>query len=72
VGHPIVSDPLYGGAELSGLPRLGLHAYSLRLFHPGSKDEMEFIAPYVEDMVKAIDSLRLVTANENQTTPKLP
>jgi len=72
VGHPIVSDPLYGGAELSGLPRLGLHAYSLRLFHPGSKDEMEFIAPYVEDMVQAIDSLRLVTANENQTTPKLP
>ncbi len=72
VGHPIVSDPLYGGAELSGLPRLGLHAYSLRLFHPGSKDEMEFIAAYVEDMVQAIDSLRLVAANENQTTPKPP
>jgi tRNA pseudouridine32 synthase / 23S rRNA pseudouridine746 synthase len=72
VGYPIVSDPLYGGAELSGLPRLGLHAYSLRLFHPGSKDEMEFIAPYVEDMVQAIDSLRLVAANENQTTPKPP
>jgi len=72
VGHPIVSDPLYGGAELSGLPRLGLHAYSLRLFHPGSKGEMEFIAPYVEDMVQAIDSLRLVAANENQTTPKPP
>lgn len=72
VGHPIVSDPLYGGAELSGLPRLGLHAYSLRLFHPGSKDEMEFIAPYVEDMVQAIDSLRLDAANENQTTPKPP
>lgn len=72
VGHPIVSDPLYGGAELSGLPRLGLHAYSLRLFHPGSKDEMEFIAPYVEDIAQAIDSLRLVTADENQITPKPP
>lgn len=72
VGHPIVSDPLYGGAELSGLPRLGLHAYSLRLFHPGSRDEMEFTAPYAEDMVQAIDSLRLVTAKESQTTPKPP
>ena len=63
-GHPIVSDPLYGGAELHGLPRLGLHAFSLRLFHPGSAEEMVFSAPYPEDLAQAINLLRLAVATE--------
>ena len=58
LGHPIVSDPLYGGAELPALPRLGLHACSLKLLHPVSAEELEFTAPYPQDMERAIDSLR--------------
>jgi RluA family pseudouridine synthase len=66
-GHPIVSDPLYGGAELPGLPRLGLHAFSLKLFHPGSGEEMVFCVAYPEDMAQAIDKLRLAVAQANPT-----
>lgn len=62
LGHPIVSDPLYGGAELPSLPRLGLHAYSLKLFHPASGEEMEFTAVYPEDFEQAIHRLRQTTA----------
>jgi tRNA pseudouridine32 synthase/23S rRNA pseudouridine746 synthase len=58
LGHPIVSDPLYGGTELPGLPRLGLHAYLLRLFHPASGEQIEFTASYPEDLEQAINVLR--------------
>jgi RluA family pseudouridine synthase len=64
VGHPIVSDPLYGGAELSILPRLGLHAYSLKLFHPGSGAEMVFTAPYPQDFAQVVNLLRLAATSE--------
>jgi RluA family pseudouridine synthase len=64
LGHPIVSDPLYGGAELPILPRLGLHAFSLKLFHPGSGAEMVFTAPYPEDMAQAVNLLRLAADSE--------
>jgi tRNA pseudouridine32 synthase/23S rRNA pseudouridine746 synthase len=57
-GYPIVSDPLYGGSILPDLPRLGLHAYSLKLFHPVSQEELEFTALYPQDIAQAIDALR--------------
>jgi tRNA pseudouridine32 synthase/23S rRNA pseudouridine746 synthase len=63
LGYPIVSDPLYGGAELPGLLRLGLHAHSLKLFHPDSGKVMEFKAPYPQDLAQAINSLRLAAAS---------
>ncbi len=34
LGHPLVSDPLYGGAPALGLRRQALHAARLRLRHP--------------------------------------
>ena len=58
LGHPIVSDALYGGAELPGLPRLGLHAYTLKLFHPESGKELFFCAEYPADFSQAIHRLR--------------
>ncbi len=67
LGHPIVSDPLYGGAELPELPRLGLHACSLKLFHPVSAEALEFTAPYPQDMEQAIATLRTGAATENRT-----
>ncbi|SBO44351.1 Ribosomal large subunit pseudouridine synthase A [Cyanobium sp. NIES-981] len=39
IGHPILGDPIYGGADPSGAPapgRLRLHALGLRLNHPHS------------------------------------
>jgi RluA family pseudouridine synthase len=68
--HPIVSDPLYGGAELPGLPRLGLHAFSLKLFHPGNGAQMEFNALYPEDMAQAIDLLHHAASQSNPATLK--
>ncbi len=70
LGHPIVSDPLYGGGDLPGLPRLGLHAFSLKLFHPDSNEEMVFTASYPEDIAQAVNLLRLAIKRESQATPK--
>ena len=58
LGHPIVSDPLYRGSLLPELPRLGLHAQSLKLFHPESGAQMEFTASYPEDFSQALELLR--------------
>lgn len=43
LGHPISGDADYGGGEL-GLERPMLHAWRLRLRHPGTGDEMTFQA----------------------------
>jgi tRNA pseudouridine32 synthase / 23S rRNA pseudouridine746 synthase len=64
LGHPLVSDPLYGGSLLPDLPRLGLHAYALRLFHPESGKEMVFTAVYPEDFEQAIHRLRQSKASK--------
>ncbi len=64
LGHPLVSDPLYGGSLLPDLPRLGLHAYALRLFHPESGKEMVFTAVYPQDFEQAIHRLRQSSASK--------
>ncbi len=40
-GHPVVGDKKYGKKE-TGIKRLALHAASLTLIHPNSKEEMTF------------------------------
>ncbi len=40
--HPLVSDPLYGGAIGLGLQRQGLHATRLRLQHPSDGRWLDF------------------------------
>jgi tRNA pseudouridine32 synthase / 23S rRNA pseudouridine746 synthase len=73
LGHPIVSDPLYGGSLLPDLPRLGLHAYALRLFHPDTAEQMEFTVSYPEDLAQAIDTLRQALVRKNKlVTPINP
>lgn len=46
LGHPILGDNLYGGAEnTKAAERLQLHAESLRVTHPTSEKTLEFFAP---------------------------
>ncbi|WP_028841267.1 RluA family pseudouridine synthase [Thermodesulfobacterium hveragerdense] len=51
LGHPILGDPIYGGLKPDAPkpPRLMLHAFRLKIFHPISNIEMEFEAPIPED-----------------------
>lgn len=59
-GHALIGDPVYGGrrrvsAKVSGadalnnFPRQALHAATLGLIHPVSKDMLRFEAPLPED-----------------------
>jgi RluA family pseudouridine synthase len=57
LGHPLVGDALYGGAPLAGLDRPALHAWSLKLPHPLSGEEVEFTAPYPDDLDQVIQRL---------------
>lgn len=70
-GHPLLGDPVYGGAgRLSGLKdtalrgmirRLGrqaLHARTLGFVHPATGAYLEFSAPIPEDMQRILDYLR--------------
>ncbi len=49
LGCPLVGDTLYGPAEQS-LPRQALHAGSLTLLHPVTKEQLSLFAPLPEDM----------------------
>ena len=71
IGYPIVGDTLYGRGPIrqKGLPasaieainrfpRQALHARTLRLIHPASKEECEFNAPLADDMIELITILK--------------
>jgi tRNA pseudouridine32 synthase / 23S rRNA pseudouridine746 synthase len=58
LGYPIVGDKLYGGEVHAGLERVALHARALLLHHPISEVEIQFSAPYPEDLEKALQQLR--------------
>jgi 23S rRNA pseudouridine1911/1915/1917 synthase len=59
LGHPCLGDSLYGGAAKRGaasadaisFARHALHAMALRISHPRSGAELEFIAPPPEDFI---------------------
>ncbi len=59
IGHPIVSDPIYGWAkkvkdDLKWCPRLFLHAKYLEFTHPTSKERVSFETELSEDLEKVI------------------
>ena len=65
LGHPLLGDPVYGGANhrfCESHPALihgqCLHAAELSLIHPTSGEEMHFEAPLPEDMERILDILR--------------
>lgn len=56
IGHPLVSDALYGGALAAGMTRQALHAQRLELNHPVSGERMQFVSPLPSDMRAAFDN----------------
>ena len=44
LGHPILGDPIYATGAALGFPRLMLHAASLSLHHPATKERVSFLA----------------------------
>lgn len=53
LGHPLVADPLYGGAPALGMQRPALHAFRLAFLHPVGDAQLEFVAPMPEDLANA-------------------
>lgn len=65
IGHPILTDPLYGDPRSMGfadgtelLRRQALHAESLTFDHPVTKERVRFAAPLAADMQRVLDALR--------------
>lgn len=54
IGHPLVSDELYGGSIAMGLGRQALHARRLAFEHPVTGKFMDFRSLVPEDMQSAI------------------
>jgi 23S rRNA pseudouridine1911/1915/1917 synthase len=50
IGHPLVSDPLYGGAPAAGLQRQALHAFRLAFAHPVTAVPLAFHASLAPDL----------------------
>jgi 23S rRNA pseudouridine1911/1915/1917 synthase len=51
MGHPILGDRLYGTVPPGGPPRTMLHALSLTIVHPVTKQELTVQAPLFDDML---------------------
>jgi 23S rRNA pseudouridine1911/1915/1917 synthase len=54
IGHPLVGDALYGGAEAAGLARQALHAFRLGFAHPVTGREMVFESPPPPDLARGM------------------
>jgi 23S rRNA pseudouridine1911/1915/1917 synthase len=54
IGHPLVGDALYGGAEAAGLARQALHAFRLGFTHPATGREMLFQSPPPPDLAQGM------------------
>ena len=59
LGHPLVSDALYGGEPAAGLTRQALHARRLGFEHPVSGEALTFISPVPADLESAMAELGL-------------
>ena len=58
IGHPVVSDILYGTLCPALIERQALHAAALTFIHPVTKKELHIEAPVPDDMAHAIELLR--------------
>jgi 23S rRNA pseudouridine1911/1915/1917 synthase len=67
LGHPLVSDALYGGASAGGLQRQALHAWRLAFEHPVTHAPLVFQSALPPDMQSAITDLGL-RYNPNEVT----
>ncbi len=60
LGHPLISDELYGGAMAGGLQRQALHACRLAFVHPVTGAAMEFKSLPPPDFLATIEGLGLI------------
>ncbi|HET7509029.1 MAG TPA: RluA family pseudouridine synthase [Solirubrobacterales bacterium] len=58
IGHPLVGDATYGGAQRYGLRRQFLHAHRLAFRHPRSGEPLEFTSPLPADLTTALEEAR--------------
>ncbi len=58
IGHPLISDPTYGGEEKYGLKRQFLHAHRLSFAHPASGERLSFSSPLPADLEAALAAAR--------------
>ena len=63
IGHPVLGDHVYGGGKStpfgeSIITRQMLHAETLSLLHPATRNPMSFTAPPPADMAEVIEKLR--------------
>ncbi len=56
IGHPLVADPLYGGAPAAGMSRQALHAFRLAFAHPATGQPLAFHAPLPADLAAALSA----------------
>jgi len=54
LGHPLVSDALYGGSPAGGMTRQGLHAWRLAFVHPVTAEALTFSLAPPADLAAAI------------------
>lgn len=59
LGHPLVADALYGGAQAGGMQRQALHAFRLAFAHPVTGESLELAAEPPADFLAAIEELGL-------------
>ncbi len=59
LGHPLVSDELYGGAPAGGLKRQALHARRLGFAHPVTGVALSFTSPVPDDLEALMADLGL-------------
>lgn len=58
IGHGIIGDELYGYVDENLIKRQALHAYSLKLKQPRTRENLEFNAPLPKDMEELIEKLK--------------
>jgi 23S rRNA pseudouridine1911/1915/1917 synthase len=58
IGHPLIGDATYGGAEKYGLSRQFLHAHRLAFAHPAGGEEMSFRSELPADLAATLESAR--------------
>lgn len=58
IGHPVLSDHLYGTERPDIIPRQALHASAFTLVHPTKEETLTVEAPLPEDMKNALAALR--------------
>lgn len=62
INRPIFSDPLYGGRKTARndrkiLPRVFLHAESIKFFDPKSEEKLEFSSPLPVELKELLENL---------------